>query len=152
MKNNAAYDLSRFETYETAAPRVKVAEKAKTPVKRSRISVLNVVLLLAVALLMATSVSGHTELTETKAAINSLNFSLTQLQSQNAYLNYMLESSVSVKEAEEYAGRELGMIKLDDSSVRYINVQNENSIVDNSIRGGNALSDSFRKLLDIIFE
>ncbi len=151
MRNNAAYDLSRFESYETAELQVKVAKKTKSRRRMSRVSVLNVILLLSVVALMVTSVLGRTELTETKTAINAFNNELTQLQSQNAYLNYVLESSVSVKEAEEFAGRELGMVKQDGSSVQYIYVQGSNFISDNSISGRNALSDSFHKLLDIFF-
>ena len=77
---------------------------------------------------MVMTVNSRTELNETMNGIQRKTSELTDLQSEYIYLNYELESLVSLKNAEEYAETELGLIKLGQSQVEYVNLQSENTI------------------------
>ncbi len=150
MKNNAAYDMSRFasEPEKRSAVRVVKTGKRKSVKTAGRYKV--VLLSLLVASLMVMTLFSRTELNETKNRINRLNSQLVELESQNAYLNYKLESSVSLKYAEDYAASELGLIKVDSSRINYVNLNNENMIVSERSGETNLFKSCLEGVMDFI--
>ena len=46
------------------------------------------------------------------------------------YLDYQIESMVSMKTAEEFAENELGLVRLSPAQVEYVNLENSNKIVE----------------------
>ena len=65
-----------------------------------------------------------------KALIEKKNSELVEIQSENVYLDYQIESMVSMKTAEEFAENELGLVRLSPAQVEYVNLENSNKIVD----------------------
>ncbi len=129
--NNTAYDFARFAPAPQRPAEVRVVrtEGGKSASRRRGGILTKFLVLVFTAVLMVVTVYSRTELNETKARINSLKSELTELESHNAYLNYQLESSVSIKFAEDYAASELGLIRADSSMINYVHLQGANRIV-----------------------
>lgn len=68
-------------------------------------------------------------LTEQCGELEKRNSTLIELNSEYTYLNFEIESRTSLKNVEEYAVRELGLIKTDRSRIEYVQLKNENEIV-----------------------
>lgn len=109
-------------------------------------------MLVLLVVLMVGTVYSRLVLTETKANINSYNSKLTELESENAYLSYKLDSMVSLKNAEQYASSSLGLVKLDTTMIEYVNLQKENVIEsdDNKATVGEVLSGWFDSVVDYL--
>ncbi len=147
MRPSTAYDLSAFAPAPQTEKPVRVVKPRKSNKENRRFMTKLTVYLVAIVLLMAATVMSRMQLTETKSDINSYTSDLTELQSENAYLNYKLESLVSLKNAENYAVNELGLVKMDSSRIEYVNLQNENEIVTD---GGESLSEKFDVFLNSV--
>lgn len=126
MRSNAAYDLAQYEVKQPQRPRVQVAPAQKT--RSKGLGFATVFYAVIIIALMSITVYSRMVLTETEAAIASKQEKLTELQSMNAYLNYQVESLVSLKSAEEYAKTELGLVKLSAGRIEYVTLEKENKI------------------------
>ncbi len=131
MATSVAYDLNRFaETAParepvkvvTAAPNVRTAEDRKFFVQLLALSI-------AVITLAVYTVYSNLQLTKVKAQITNRSSELVEIQSENIYLDYQIESFISYKSAEKYAQDELGLIKVNSAQVEYVNLENKNVIV-----------------------
>ncbi len=126
MRNNTAYD---FEQFAPAAPKIRVV---KTGAKKKKIhaSVRTVAVLSCafVALLMVATVYNQLVLSENRAKIESAETELSELEGEYEYLNMQLENVVSLKQAEEYAINELGLVQMDQNQIIYVSLANENAI------------------------
>lgn len=151
MKTSAAYDLSQFarETETETKVRVVKTKHSKNRAKKA-LAVKVVLYLCTLTLLMAGTVYSRMVLTETRNAVNTYTDRLTELESKNAYLNYKLESIVSLKSAEQYAVGELGLVKLDASRIEYVDLQNENVIDAN--KSSVSMSDAFKEMFDSVID
>jgi len=130
MAMNTAYDLRQFET-PSSAPRIRVVRTGKElRAAADRKFVAQLVILTVVAAVLAVyTVYSSMMLTKTKAMIEKKNSELVEIQSENVYLDYQIESMVSMKRAEEYAENELGLIRLSPAQTEYVNLENSNKIV-----------------------
>lgn len=131
MRTSTAYDFSAFAP-EPQQPEKKVrVVHTSDPRKKEdrRFAAKLTAYAVVIVLLMTATVYSRLKLTETKSEINSRTSDLTELQSQNAYLNYQLESLVSLKNAENYAVNQLGLVKMDSNRIEYMNLQDKNEIV-----------------------
>ncbi len=131
MATSVAYDLNRFAETAPARQPVKVAEthnKARSAEDRKFVVQL-VVLSIAVISLAVYTVYSNLLLTKVKSQITNRSAELVEIQSENIYLDYQIESFISYKSAEEYAQNELGLIKLDSAQIEYVNLENDNVIV-----------------------
>ena len=136
MKANAAYDLSQFAASEPRQ-RVRVLKTGKElQAAADRKFLLQFVALTVAALGLAVyTVYSNMMLTKTKALITSSNSELVELQSENVYLGYQIESMVSLSNVQEYAETELDLIRLDTAQIRYVNLEGENRIVSQQPQG-----------------
>ena len=127
---STAYDLRQFETV-SEAPRIRVVRTGKElKAAADRKFVTQLVLLSVVVIALAVyTVYSNMLLTKTKAMIEKKSNELVEIQSENVYLDYQIESMVSMKRAEEYAENELGLIKLAPAQIKYVNLENSNKIV-----------------------
>lgn len=131
MRETTARDISRFATApqpkRQAPVRVVKTNKKKVDNKRAfkRRCVAFVVVVL---LLMVTTVFSRMQLTVVRSQINDCTAELANEQSYNTYLNYELESTISLEDAEAYAVNDLGLVKLNSNQIQYVNLNNENSI------------------------
>lgn len=150
MKTSTAYDLSQFAPVKKREPKVEVV---KTPKKRSgaktAFSIKTAAYLIVLSLLMSGTVYSRLQLTEVKSQISNCNSDLTEIESENAYLSYQVDSMVSLKNAEEYAVSELGLIKLDSNQIEYVSLQDENAIEVNDVADS---ENSFTTFINLVIE
>ncbi len=83
------------------------------------------------ALLIMALLYSNAELTEQQGELEKLGDELTQLTSEYDYLSFEVESKASLKNVEEFATRELGLVKGDSSKIEYIHLNSENKMVIN---------------------
>lgn len=152
MRASAAYDLSRFAPEPRQQPQVRVVKttnKKKKADKRRAVKARSVVFVVVLLLLMAGTVFSRMQLTETRAQINACAADLSEMESYNTYLNYELESKISLKDAEEFAVTELGLVKLSSNQISYVNLNEGNSIDLHSDEKGvfERIGDFFREVV-----
>ena len=130
METSVAYDISRFEG-EPREQRIRVVKTGKElRAAADRKFVIELVALtVVVAILSMYTVYSNMLLTKTKALIEKKNSELVEIQSENVYLDYQIESMVSMKTAEEYAENVLGLVRLAPAQIEYVNLENSNKIV-----------------------
>ena len=66
------------------------------------------------------------DITQTTNEIAKTQKAITELESEKAYLEFTLESRMSLNEIEDYAVNVLGMVKMDSSQVEYVEIESEN--------------------------
>ena len=130
MKNtNVAYDFSAFEARPQEQPKAqpqrvpikKVAVNPNTRVVAVGMSPLRIVaILLLIICVAAAMLISRVQLAETINTVNEANDQYKVLQAEGVRLNLQLEGTVSLKNAEDYATKQLGMSKLDNSQIEYV--------------------------------
>ncbi len=88
----------------------------------------SVMLVAFFALLIMGVLYSNAELTEQYGEIEKLSDELTLLESEHSYLSFDMERRTSLQEVEEYAIRELGLVKNDTSKIEYIHLKSENEL------------------------
>ena len=150
---NAAYDLSRFETrVETRIREIRNTDREIREAEDRQFRVRFAVLFIAVICLAVYTVYSNMLLTKTKSQITALNAELTEIRSENVYLDYQIESMFSVENAEDYAVNELGLIKLSGTQVNYVNLENENLIVEYDTRDTGSFKNTVTAFLDTVMD
>lgn len=149
MKTSTAYDLSQFAPVTKREPRVQVVRtnKKKKNSKRS-FKIKAIVYLLVLSLLMSGTVFSRLQLTELQGAVNKQAKELTEIESENTYLSYQLDSLVSLRNAEDYAVNELGLVKMDSNQIEYVSLRHANTIESNQTKTGN----SFLSFINLVIE
>lgn len=132
-----AYNLSRFAAQEEREPApirasLRVENGKKVNNYRGRVTVC-LVLLFSV---MSLTVYSNMLLTETRAMSVSRAEELTRLESEYSYLNWQLENMISLRNAADFAENELGLIKISASQIEYLNLRNDNRIVEGEAAAG----------------
>lgn len=127
--SNLAYDLARFEqsSKKPAATQKKADIKVVKTVRRA--SPVKVAAIIAVVLaITGMMIYSQVVLTELGAQTTELNAELEKLQSENVRKTTELEGKMSLKNIEEYAVDELGLIKQEQSQVEYVNLSGGNKV------------------------
>jgi len=148
MKTSAAYDLAQFAPEVQREPRVRVVRTQKKSKTKKALKVKLVVNVVVLVFLMLGTIYSRVQLTETKSTINKKTTELTNIESENAYLSYEMDSMVSLKNAEEYAVDELGLVKLDSNQIEYVNLRDENEIVTDD----DSEENSFIRFINLVIE
>ena len=124
-----AYDLELFEN-RAQRPRAKV-RAVRGRKKASRLN-LQTVKTVAVAVVMAALVVGflysQATITELTVDIQSVQSDLVNEQSTYNYLSGVLDSKTSLRNVEQIAAGELGLVKVDRSQVPYFSLESESVI------------------------
>ena len=68
------------------------------------------------------------QLTQLTAEVSDQNETLSELTAENVSLNTKRVNSMSIDEVEEYAANELGMVKMDNSQIEYVELTNPDSV------------------------
>ena len=132
-RQNVAYDLSMYESLLETKPekQQKTGQQPKTVKfnnKRRFKTVLNV-LSIALALSMAIGIIyTNSQITEVTTDIAQAQRDISELESEKTYLEFTLESRMSLNEIEDYAVGVLGMVKMDSTQVEYIEIESENKV------------------------
>lgn len=162
-QNQAAYKFSLFDSYDygTSAPKLEpvyepeVKQKKKAPVRKqskaaskaqvkatraSLVSSVKIVLVLVFifsAFSMAMYLNGT--LDETASQITRLESDINIARSENIRLSSALEGMVSIDKVEDYAERQLGMVKLENYKITYFESDEGNHVV---VSGGKSYRNS----------
>lgn len=88
---------------------------------------------LAISLLLLTMLSallyGRFKVDELDREISSINTEITAAQSENVRLNMQIDSVISLKNVEDYAQTKLGMVKMENHQIEYIDLSGEDRVV-----------------------
>ena len=155
MKSTSAYNLERFEAEEPRerTPRVRVVKNDEHEKRLKRIRFLRarcIFMSIILVGLMVFTVYSHMKLNEVKATIETSKNTLVELQSENEYLNFRLESYVTLDEAEAIAEDKLGLVKVNSSQIEYINLSKENMIVSENTGDESFFSYLFKEITQLI--
>lgn len=131
--DNLAYDLSIYEVDEERhiARKEKKANRVikahtKFNIGRNIIKVVGIALTLS---LIIGVIATNAAITSYTSKIASVNNEIVQLESEQAYLEFTLESRMSLDEIENYATGTLGMVKMESSQKKYVELESENKLV-----------------------
>lgn len=128
---NIAYDLSIYETA-VETKQTDTQEKNKKPIKLKNKyafkSVVNVLSIAVVVSLIIAVIYTNSEITNTTNSITKTENSIVELESEKDYLEFTVESRMTLSEIEDYAIGTLGMVKMDPSQIEYIEIEDENKI------------------------
>lgn len=131
-RQNVAYDLSIYETLlEPKAPKPEVKTQVKTIKLKNRTAlktVLNILSIAVIVSLITGVIYTNAAITQTTNDIAKVQSEITHLESEKAYLEFTLESRMSLNEIESYAVNVLGMVKMDPSQVEYVEIESENKV------------------------
>ena len=153
------YDLSRFDNSETVR-NVRTQEAGAVPGSKRRVKPkFHLSFMTAVFCLAATAVAGlllmsYLNLTVINDEIAKLQDEIVSLRNENVLLQTEYESRYDLNEVEEYAVKNLGMIKLERSQVEYVEIASPDTIraVNPSENNASArLTDGFGKFFSAIF-
>ena len=130
MTSTAAI-LANFESTGPAVVRTNRKDKTEERRKeeRRKYNVRFVSLVIAVAFLAVYTVYSNMLLTRTQALITDYSAKLTEIESENVFLDYQIESMVSISNVEEYVENELGLVKISTAQIEYVNLEDTNKIV-----------------------
>lgn len=131
-KQNAAYDLSLYEEQQSLP--VRTGEKQAKVIKvkmglghdfKKMCNVLAVTVMLSLVIAV---INTNANITTTATEIAKKQAAIIELESEKSYLNFSIESRMSLKNIEEYAVGELGLVKMESAQVEYIEIEDENKI------------------------
>ncbi len=111
------------------------------------------ILVLFFAMLLMALLYSNAQLTEQVGEIEKLDAQLVLLESEYAYQSFDLERRTSLNEVEEYAIRELGLIKNDGSKIEYVHLNSENELLVNEeslVGWQDTLSQNFMSILEYL--
>ena len=128
---SVAYDLSQFAPVpEIKTPEVRIidnpSQKRVIRTFRARLISLSAILFI----LMSLTVYNNMLVDLTRSDIVKKNQELARLENEYSYLNCALENMISLKNATNYAENELGLVKISPSQIEYLNLHDENIIVE----------------------
>ena len=132
-RQNVAYDLSMYESLLEPKPQKeeKVNQQAKTVKiknKKAFKTALNVLSIAVIVSMIIGIIYTNSQITEITTNISDVQSEITELESEKAYLEFTLESRMSLNEIEDYAVNMLGMVKMDSTQVEYIEIESENKV------------------------
>ncbi|MBC3517051.1 hypothetical protein H8K20_11665 [Neobittarella massiliensis] len=126
MKNaGQAYDLSLFENRE---PKMRVIKNEK-PQPKKKGAPAGKVLLAAIAICVTgLMIYSRVVLTELGDQLSTAKDNLATLTSTTKQLDMQLETRMSLKNVEQYASTQLGLVRVDSKQVEYVDLEQQNKI------------------------
>lgn len=132
-RQNVAYDLSMYESLLEQKPerQQKPQQQAKTVKLKNKKAFKTALSVLSIAVVVSMIIGiiyTNSQITEITTNISAVQKEITELESEKAYLEFTLESRMSLNEIEDYAVNVLGMVKMDSTQVEYIEIESENKV------------------------
>lgn len=128
---NTAYDFSRFEAHEKQTkPEIKVV--SRTGPVRAIYGVRPITLLMVMTIvvsIIAVLLYSNAVITEVSAEITAKTAELEILQTEHARLNRELDAKISNEAVSQIATNQLGLNKLENYQVEYINLNSQDVII-----------------------
>ena len=131
-RNNIAYDLSLYEAAQER--QIERKEKPEGKVIKAQTKFMTGkklwnILSVAIALSLTIGViSTNASITTYTNQIAAKRDNIVQLESEQAYLDFSLESRMSLASIEDYAVNTLGLVKMESSQTKYVELESENKI------------------------
>ena len=107
----------------------RTSSQARNEMRRTSLQtakILSVAVLLIA--MLATLLYGRLKADELDREISSLNTQLEAAQSENVRLNMEIESVISLKNVEDYAQSQLGMVKMEANQIEYIDLSGDDVV------------------------
>ncbi len=151
---NVAYDLSFYEMEQERqiarkAKKENVLIKAQTKFSLGR-KIANIISVAALLTLIIAVVATNAAITTASTEIADVQEEIVLLQSEKSYLDFTLESRMTLDQIESYAENQLGMVKMDASQKRYVELENENKIVVNQSPVKEKLDEAMQPILSYL--
>lgn len=156
-RDSMAYQQQYDERFPVEREQARQLRVAPTPRRRKRAgirpSVMGCVMVLAVTAVYI--LFCQMQLTELSAAVGEQNDRLNELSAENVSLTTKQMNSMNMDEVEEYAVNNLGMVKMDNSQIEYVELTNPDTVTvaDNSMSLGSlfaGLARSFSAIVEYI--
>ena len=151
---NTAYDLSFYEQEQERQiarkekkESVIINAQTKFSLGKKMLSALSVALFFA---LVIGVVSTNAAITTYTTKIADENERITLLESEKSYLEFTLESKMTLDEIEDYAINTLGMVKMDSSQKKYVELESENKIVVNDSKVKERLNEAIQPIMSYL--
>ena len=130
---NVAYDLSFYEQEQERNIARKETKESVIINAQTRFSLgrqIATVICGAVMLaLIIAVIATNAAITTTSTQIADVQDEIVLLESEKSYLEFTLESRMTLDQIESYAENQLGMVKMDSSQKKYVELESENKIV-----------------------
>jgi hypothetical protein len=132
---NVAYDLSFYEQEQERKIARKETKESAIINAQTRFSlgrrIANVVSIAVMLTLIVAVIATNAAITTTSTQIADVQDEIVLLESEKSYLEFTLESRMTLDQIESYAENQLGMVKMDSSQKKYVELESENKIVVN---------------------
>ena len=151
---NVAYDLSFYEMEQERqiarkAKKENVLINAQTKFSLGR-KIANMLSIAALLTLIIAVVATNAAITTTGTQIADIEDEIVLLQSEKSYLEFTLESRMTLDQIESYAENQLGMVKMDASQKKYVELESENKIVVNQSPVKEKLDEAIQPILSYL--
>ena len=156
-RDSMAYQQQYEERFPVEREQARQLRVAPTPRRRKRAgirpSVMGCVMVLAVTAVYI--LFFQMQLTDLSAAVGEQNDRLNELSAENVSLTTKQMNSMNMDEVEEYAVNNLGMVKMDNSQIEYVELTNPDTVTvaDNGMSLGSlfaGLARSFSAIVEYI--
>ena len=132
---NVAYDLSFYEQEQERhiarkEKKESVIIKAQTKFSLGR-KIANILSVAVMITLIVAVIATNAAVTTASTQIADMQDEIIRLESEKAYLEFTLESRMTLDQIENYAQTQLGMVKMDSAQKKYVELETENKIVVN---------------------
>ena len=151
---NVAYDLSFYEMEQERHIARKTKEenvliKAQTKFSLGR-KIANIISIAALFTLIIAVIATNAAITTTSTEIADIKEEIVLLESEKSYLEFTLESRMTLDQIESYAENQLGMVKMDASQKKYVELESENKIVVNQSPVKEKLDEAIQPILSYL--
>ena len=151
-RQNVAYDLSMYESLLETRPekQERTQHQAKTVKLKNKRAFKTALSMLSIAVMVSMIIGivyTNSQITEITTDISAVQKEITELESEKAYLDFTLESRMSLNEIENYAVNVLGMVKMDSTQVEYIEIESENKVEFSGENFGDKIEEAVQPVL-----
>lgn len=125
----AAYELERFENRPLEAkPRMRAIHGKKQTMKINTQKIKAMAICVIMMGMTVGLLESQATITELTSEIQRTQRQLVNAQSEYNYLSGVLDSKTSLRNVEQIAVSDLGLMKLDKSQITYVTLENESTI------------------------
>ena len=151
---NVAYDLSFYEQEQERhiarkEKKESVIIKAQTKFSLGR-KIANILSVAVMITLIVAVIATNAAVTTASTQIADMQDEIIRLESEKAYLEFTLESRMTLDRIENYAQTQLGMVKMDSAQKKYVELETENKIVVNQSPVKEKLDEAIQPILSYL--
>ena len=151
---NVAYDLSFYEQEQERhiarkEKKESVIIKAQTKFSLGR-KIADILSVAVMITLIVAVIATNAAVTTASTQIADMQDEIIRLESEKAYLEFTLESRMTLDQIENYAQTQLGMVKMDSAQKKYVELETENKIVVNQSPVKEKLDEAIQPILSYL--